>query len=454
MQVHDVIPRLLALLALLVLTLPAQAQVINPGGGGGGSGSSFVQGPDAPGSVPTGNPLQNGGIVAGPQNLNSPLVYPTVGVVEPGKIGQHGNVRVEQANWTGTGTLNMASFAATFAATGNTISGLTAATFTAGSYVVFTGSPPTGVLINTPYIIITSSSTVATIGKVATPTVPVTFGAGSATGWQALVYSVPESMATGQLSGLESALDTGALGVKFSTDGITFNPLYLFSEIAASPIVASLPIGSVYPYGNQAFAPLTASKYVEIDGSPGGTQVGDTASITFTESAASNVVLLGNSLPNGTQHIGSVNVDNANANGQATMANSSPVVPASDWTNTLSPLTQYHHYSATTAGGDTQNIKATPGTLYSLTFFNTTTTPAEIKFYDLAAAPTCSSATGVVGNFMIPANSSAPGGHFPWAGGLTFATGISFCIVAQGAPPADTDATATVAGIVVNAGYR
>ncbi len=123
--------------------------------------------------------------------------------------------------------------------------------------------------------------------------------------------------------------------------------------------------------------------------------------------------------------------------------------------NATGGATPYHHYSATTAGGDTQNVKNAAGTIYWLSWSNTTAVTMEIKLYNLSSAPTCSSATGVVSNIVVPANASAPGALTSLGStGMNFSTGISFCIVAVGAPPADTDATAATAGLVINLGYN
>lgn len=118
--------------------------------------------------------------------------------------------------------------------------------------------------------------------------------------------------------------------------------------------------------------------------------------------------------------------------------------------------TLYHHYSAATAGGDAQFIKASPGTLYSLTGIQTTTTPMEIKLYNLTAAPTCSSTAGVLANYPIQSNVIAPGFSIPIpAVGWNFSTGIAYCIVAQGSPvPADADNGAAATGVVLNAAYN
>jgi hypothetical protein len=92
------------------------------------------------------------------------------------------------------------------------------------------------------------------------------------------------------------------------------------------------------------------------------------------------------------------------------------------------------------------NVKASAGTLCSITVVQNTTTAAELRLYDSAAAPTCSSATGVVANYGIQSNATSPGftinlGPF----GMGFVNGIGFCLTAYDGT--DTNNSATVTGI-------
>jgi len=148
-----------------------------------------------------------------------------------------------------------------------------------------------------------------------------------------------------------------------------------------------------------------------------------------------------------------------NANGQATMANSAPVVIASN----QSALTV--NLAATTIGGCTPgvfrsaattnstNIKASAGTLCSLTISNiAASTVYYLRLYDSASAPTCSSGTGEVGAFAATAGATAPLaapslGQF----GLKFANGIAWCLTGGNA---STDNTAAATGVTVNYSYN
>jgi hypothetical protein len=90
--------------------------------------------------------------------------------------------------------------------------------------------------------------------------------------------------------------------------------------------------------------------------------------------------------------------------------------------------------------------------LHSVTAINTTATIYYLRLYDLAAAPTCSSATGVVANFPIPASTTGAGMtvNIPSAG-LLFSAGLGFCLT--GAAP-NNDNTNAATGVHINLGYR
>ena len=82
-----------------------------------------------------------------------------------------------------------------------------------------------------------------------------------------------------------------------------------------------------------------------------------------------------------------------------------------------------------------------------------TTTAMELKLYNTSSSPTCSSATGLVDIIPIPSNAISPGYHIPYPVGRAFSTGISFCLVAFGAPAAGTDNGNAVTGATVSMTY-
>jgi hypothetical protein len=118
---------------------------------------------------------------------------------------------------------------------------------------------------------------------------------------------------------------------------------------------------------------------------------------------------------------------------------------------TTGGATPYHYLSA--ASTNATNVKATAGTLYSLSLINTTATLYYLRLYDIAtSAPTCSSATGVVHNIPIPANTAGAGVVLNMDGvGMLFANGIGFCLTGAFS---DTDTTNAATGVAVNLTYK
>jgi hypothetical protein len=115
--------------------------------------------------------------------------------------------------------------------------------------------------------------------------------------------------------------------------------------------------------------------------------------------------------------------------------------------------TPTHTLSAATT--NSTNIKNAAGTLCSVTIINNTATAADFRLYNLSAAPTCSSATGVVANYGVQANTTSPG-LSPNLGtyGLNFDTGIGFCLTNYDPANIDTANSASVTGIQINLAYK
>lgn len=145
-----------------------------------------------------------------------------------------------------------------------------------------------------------------------------------------------------------------------------------------------------------------------------------------------------------------VNVTNANANGQAVMASSAPVVIASN--QTAVPTTS----ATSTSGGATTSrliaanstnatsLKASAGTLYGVQCFNNSATIGYLKFYNKASSPTVGT-DATVKVIMIPASSGAA---IPFPDqGVAFATGIAYAVTG-GIADADTTSVAASAFII------
>ena len=102
----------------------------------------------------------------------------------------------------------------------------------------------------------------------------------------------------------------------------------------------------------------------------------------------------------------------------------------------------------TAASTNLVNARSTAGNLFELTVSNPTATPAFLKLYNKASAPVVASDVPVM-TIPVPANSAQ---SFSFgAQGKRFATGISVAVTGA---IAATDATATVAGIQINATHN
>lgn len=134
----------------------------------------------------------------------------------------------------------------------------------------------------------------------------------------------------------------------------------------------------------------------------------------------------------------------------ATVANPVPTAPSA---SAAGGATAYGLQSA--ASTNATSVKASAGTLYGLSLANTSTTVYYLRMYNLAAAPTCSSATGFVRSWPIPPAASAGlvGGFavpVPLAG-VAFGTGIAFCVTGG---PTSTDNTNAATGLFINIDYK
>jgi hypothetical protein len=109
----------------------------------------------------------------------------------------------------------------------------------------------------------------------------------------------------------------------------------------------------------------------------------------------------------------------------------------------------------TAASNNSTVLKASPGTLYSPTWINITTTLMDIRFYDTASAPTCSSATGMKLNYPAQSNAISSGGSaaFP-AAGVTFVNGIGVCITGITGSLSNNDNTSAVVGLSLTGSFN
>ncbi len=100
-----------------------------------------------------------------------------------------------------------------------------------------------------------------------------------------------------------------------------------------------------------------------------------------------------------------------------------------------------------TASTNAQNCKPAGGFITGIRMVNTSATLGYLRLYNLAAAPTCSSATGFVESIPIPANASGAG-LVDVTAPVLYATGIGFCITGGGGNNDNTNAPAGIFGVV------
>jgi len=111
-------------------------------------------------------------------------------------------------------------------------------------------------------------------------------------------------------------------------------------------------------------------------------------------------------------------------------------------------------YTAAGASTNATNVKNAAGTVYGYSLTNTTTTIYYLRMYNLASAPTCSSATGYVSTIPIPpaaASGGAGGREIQKNIGQAFTTGVGFCITGGAS---STDNTSAATGVFVEILYK
>lgn len=104
------------------------------------------------------------------------------------------------------------------------------------------------------------------------------------------------------------------------------------------------------------------------------------------------------------------------------------------------------------ASTNSTSCVAAPANLYGFELYNTTTTIYYLRLYNLAAGPTCSSATGFVRS--IPISPAPAAGQL---GGVirvalvpkNYSTGIAYCITAGSSSTDNTNAAVGIFGVLV-----
>lgn len=106
----------------------------------------------------------------------------------------------------------------------------------------------------------------------------------------------------------------------------------------------------------------------------------------------------------------------------------------------------------TAASTNATSVKASAGTFCGGIAINTTATVYYLRLYNLAAAPTCSSATGFVTTIPIPASATGAGTLLSFGTyGAAFTTGIAYCVTGGGS---STDNTNAATGVYLSYAYK
>jgi hypothetical protein len=129
------------------------------------------------------------------------------------------------------------------------------------------------------------------------------------------------------------------------------------------------------------------------------------------------------------------------------MANSVPVTMASD-----QQFASIKFFQPTASDNHT-NIKNAAGVVHWVLAENNSSTVNYLRFYDAGSSFNgCGSATGLVNQIMIPAQTTVGGINIVLGTGLPFATGISYCVT-SGYATTDTN-NATASAMAITIGYN
>lgn len=109
------------------------------------------------------------------------------------------------------------------------------------------------------------------------------------------------------------------------------------------------------------------------------------------------------------------------------------------------------HFLQSAASTNSTSVKASAGNVAGIYAVNTTATLYYLRLYNLAAGPTCSSATGFLGTIPIPASTSGSGFSFPFPVPISFGTGIAYCLTGGGS---STDNTNAATGVYLTMIYK
>jgi hypothetical protein len=104
------------------------------------------------------------------------------------------------------------------------------------------------------------------------------------------------------------------------------------------------------------------------------------------------------------------------------------------------------------ASTNSNNCKGSAGQFFGYDLYNTTTTTYYLRLYNTSSAPTCSSSTGFIRSIPIPpaaASGQVGGGIRVMPVGVSYGTGLSYCLTGGSSSTDNTNAATGVFGTVV-----
>lgn len=116
---------------------------------------------------------------------------------------------------------------------------------------------------------------------------------------------------------------------------------------------------------------------------------------------------------------------------------------------TLTGVSTSGCYLVSAASNNATNCKASAGSLYGIRIVNTTDTIYYLRLYNLASAPTCSSATGFIESIPIPASTDGNGVVWSTMNPVAYSTGIGFCFTSGSSSTNNGSAATGVFGAIL-----
>lgn len=175
--------------------------------------------------------------------------------------------------------------------------------------------------------------------------------------------------------------------------------------------------------------------------------IGTVTTLTTCSTVTSLTQFNGNAIATNTGNASSGTLRVVLATDQPALTTPMPHSPAASTTGGATP---YKYIIAAGTNQDSQSVKASAGTLYSIAAFSVVASVRYLKLYDKNSAPT--SADTPIHVFAIPGNTAGAGLVESIPTGLAFSNGIAFRVTTG---IADNDANAASANDgVINLGYK